>query len=123
MGILLLKVQAAKEDGLGTLFKKAATPCTLWIYPIYIVIVFGGSLLMMPEALSGVLSLLIDDHDSIFVNSGKKSRQMVWWNYRGCIRRISRGSGDCFMDDAVVVALFRHGITEENKRNAYIGWT
>ncbi|MCQ6276943.1 histidine phosphatase family protein [Bacillus sp. V3B] len=27
------------------------------------------------------------------------------------------------MDDAVVVALFRHGITEENKRKAYIGWT
>jgi alpha-ribazole phosphatase len=27
------------------------------------------------------------------------------------------------MDDAVVVALFRHGMTEENKRKAYIGWT
>jgi alpha-ribazole phosphatase len=27
------------------------------------------------------------------------------------------------MDDAVVVALFRHGLTEENKRQAYIGWT
>nr|WP_295972844.1 histidine phosphatase family protein [uncultured Bacillus sp.] len=27
------------------------------------------------------------------------------------------------MDDAVVVALFRHGVTEENKRHAYIGWT
>lgn len=27
------------------------------------------------------------------------------------------------MDDAVVVALFRHGLTEENKRKAYIGWT
>ena len=27
------------------------------------------------------------------------------------------------MDDAVVVALFRHGLTEENKRHAYIGWT
>ena len=26
------------------------------------------------------------------------------------------------MDDAMVVALFRHGITEENKRKAYIGW-
>jgi alpha-ribazole phosphatase len=26
------------------------------------------------------------------------------------------------MDDAVVVALFRHGITEENKRKAYLGW-
>ncbi|WP_071396453.1 histidine phosphatase family protein [Bacillus tuaregi] len=27
------------------------------------------------------------------------------------------------MDDAVVVALFRHGLTEENRRKAYIGWT
>ena len=27
------------------------------------------------------------------------------------------------MDDAVVVALFRHGVTEENKRRAYMGWT
>jgi len=27
------------------------------------------------------------------------------------------------MDDIVVVALFRHGLTEENKRKAYIGWT
>src|SRR4051794_4873791 len=38
----------------------------------------------------------------------------------GCVRR---RSGGCFMDDAVVVALFRHGLTEENKRKAYIGWT
>lgn len=27
------------------------------------------------------------------------------------------------MDDCLVIALFRHGITEENKRHAYIGWT
>jgi alpha-ribazole phosphatase len=26
------------------------------------------------------------------------------------------------MDDTVVVALFRHGLTEENKRQAYLGW-
>lgn len=26
------------------------------------------------------------------------------------------------MDDRVVVALFRHGVTEENKRQAYLGW-
>jgi alpha-ribazole phosphatase len=26
------------------------------------------------------------------------------------------------MDDIVVVALFRHGLTEENKRKAYLGW-
>ncbi|GLB60953.1 histidine phosphatase family protein [Cytobacillus sp. NCCP-133] len=27
------------------------------------------------------------------------------------------------MDDRVVIALFRHGITEANKRHAYLGWT
>lgn len=27
------------------------------------------------------------------------------------------------MADTVVVALFRHGLTEENKKQAYIGWT
>lgn len=26
------------------------------------------------------------------------------------------------MDDRVVIALFRHGLTEENKRKAYLGW-
>ena len=26
------------------------------------------------------------------------------------------------MDDTVVIALFRHGLTEENKRRAYLGW-
>jgi alpha-ribazole phosphatase len=26
------------------------------------------------------------------------------------------------MDDTVVVALFRHGVTEENKRKTYLGW-
>lgn len=27
------------------------------------------------------------------------------------------------MDDRVVIALFRHGVTEANKRHAYLGWT
>lgn len=27
------------------------------------------------------------------------------------------------MDDTVVIALFRHGLTEANKRHAYLGWT
>ncbi|WP_335439182.1 histidine phosphatase family protein [Neobacillus drentensis] len=26
------------------------------------------------------------------------------------------------MDDRVVIALFRHGVTEENRRKAYLGW-
>ncbi|MDP4551640.1 histidine phosphatase family protein [Alkalihalobacillus macyae] len=27
------------------------------------------------------------------------------------------------MDDRVVITLFRHGVTEDNRRGAYIGWT
>lgn len=27
------------------------------------------------------------------------------------------------MDDFVVITLFRHGLTEENKKHAYLGWT
>jgi adenosylcobinamide-GDP ribazoletransferase len=59
MGILLIKVRAAKENGLGTLFKQAATRHTLWIYPVYLVIVVGGILLMYPMAISGVFSLMV----------------------------------------------------------------
>ena len=59
MGVLLIKVRAAKEDGLGTLFKKAATKYTLWIYPIYMVLVFGGILILWPEAVNGFLVLLM----------------------------------------------------------------
>jgi adenosylcobinamide-GDP ribazoletransferase len=58
MGILLIKVRAAKEEGLGTLFKRAATQHTLWIYPVYMVLVLGGILLLYPVATSGVLLLM-----------------------------------------------------------------
>ncbi|MFL6555297.1 MAG: adenosylcobinamide-GDP ribazoletransferase, partial [Bacillus sp. (in: firmicutes)] len=37
MGILLLTVKAAKNEGLGTLFQRAANPQSLWLYPIYLV--------------------------------------------------------------------------------------
>ena len=58
MGILLIKVRQAKEEGLGTLFKQAATRHTLWIYPVYMVLVLGGILIVYPEVMSGVLSLM-----------------------------------------------------------------
>lgn len=38
MGILLLTVKSAKQEGLGTLFQNAAPKGTLWIYPIYLVV-------------------------------------------------------------------------------------
>lgn len=38
MGVLLLSVRAAKNEGLGTLFQSSAQPKALWLYPIYLVI-------------------------------------------------------------------------------------
>ena len=75
MGILLIKVRAAKEDGLGTLFKKASTPYTLWVYPVYMVIVFSGSLLLLAEALSGALALLLMTMVVLFI----VARKVVKW--------------------------------------------
>ena len=37
MGVLLLTVRAAKNEGLGALFQKAAKPQSLWPYPFYLV--------------------------------------------------------------------------------------
>ena len=68
-------LRAAKEDGLGTLFKKASTPYTLWIYPVYMVIVFSGSLLLLPEALSGALALLLMTMVVLFI----VARKVVNW--------------------------------------------
>jgi adenosylcobinamide-GDP ribazoletransferase len=38
MGVLLLTVKSAKNEGLGTLFQSAAQPRALWPYPIYLVV-------------------------------------------------------------------------------------
>jgi adenosylcobinamide-GDP ribazoletransferase len=37
MGVLLLTVRSAKDEGLGSLFQSAASPRALWIYPVYVV--------------------------------------------------------------------------------------
>ncbi|PEQ94109.1 adenosylcobinamide-GDP ribazoletransferase [Bacillus sp. AFS006103] len=37
MGVMLLTVKAAKNEGLGSLFQNAANPQSLWPYPIYLV--------------------------------------------------------------------------------------
>ena len=52
--------------GLEHCLKKHATRIHLWIYPVYMVLVFSGILLLHPEAMSGALSLLVDG-DPIFV--------------------------------------------------------
>jgi adenosylcobinamide-GDP ribazoletransferase len=40
MGVVLLTVQPAKNEGLGHLFQKAATVKALWIYPLYMIVFF-----------------------------------------------------------------------------------
>lgn len=37
MGVLLLTVKTAKNEGLGALFQNAAKPQSLWLYPIYLI--------------------------------------------------------------------------------------
>ncbi|WP_379606687.1 adenosylcobinamide-GDP ribazoletransferase [Oceanobacillus bengalensis] len=41
MGMVLLRVPAAKPDGLAFFFKKAGNPSTLNIYPIYLIALLG----------------------------------------------------------------------------------
>lgn len=59
MGILLLKVKAAKEEGLGFLFQQSASSKTLYIYPIYLLIIAGAAGLIMEPALFGVLIMIV----------------------------------------------------------------
>jgi len=59
MGILLVHVKQAKEDGLGSMFQNAASKTTLWIYPLYVLIVLGLFLFLLPDSLFGILTLLI----------------------------------------------------------------
>lgn len=58
MGIMLLTVKTAKNEGLGRLFQAAATPKVLWIYPVYIIIFLYTAFLLGIEFISiGLLFL------------------------------------------------------------------
>lgn len=59
MGVVLINVKSAKADGLGTLFKQAASKGTLWIYPIYLLLILVLILFQWPQAVLGVLLLII----------------------------------------------------------------
>ena len=71
MGVLLMSVKGAKEDGLGTLFKQAASSRTLWIYPIYLLPMLLLILLLWPKAMLGVLLVVIVALLFILVTSRK----------------------------------------------------
>jgi adenosylcobinamide-GDP ribazoletransferase len=59
MGVLLLTVKSAKNEGLGTLFQSAAKPQALWPYPIYLVLfLIFVSLFIKEFILIGLLMLV-----------------------------------------------------------------
>lgn len=58
-GVLIIKVRAAKEDGLGTMFKKAAGRYTLWFYPLYIAVVLAALWLWQPDSIAAAAVLVL----------------------------------------------------------------
>lgn len=58
-GILLVKVRGAKEDGLGTMFKRAANRYTLWFYLLYLALIYTVMGLISPDAIVGALVLFM----------------------------------------------------------------
>lgn len=71
-GVLMIKVRAAKEEGLGTMFKQAAGRWTLWFYPLYIAIVLALYWLAQPDALAGAAILVLMTGCVLFI-AAKKS--------------------------------------------------
>ncbi|MBT2689177.1 adenosylcobinamide-GDP ribazoletransferase [Bacillus sp. ISL-47] len=59
MGILLLKVKAAKEEGLGYLFQQSASSKTLHIYSIYLLLMAGTAGFLVEPALFGLLLMIL----------------------------------------------------------------
>lgn len=59
MGVLMLKVQAAKKDGLGTMFKNASNKKTLLHYPIYLLIFAAVIGFFFSEALISFLLMVL----------------------------------------------------------------
>lgn len=55
MGVLLLKVKAAKKEGLGILFKNASNDRTLFIYPIYVILLLAAAGLLFNHVLYGMI--------------------------------------------------------------------
>ncbi|MDQ0273236.1 adenosylcobinamide-GDP ribazoletransferase [Cytobacillus purgationiresistens] len=59
MGILLINVDAAKQDGLGTMFKEAAMKKTLWIYPVYLILLIATASLFLQGALLAIALFIL----------------------------------------------------------------
>ncbi|WP_102272720.1 adenosylcobinamide-GDP ribazoletransferase [Cytobacillus massiliigabonensis] len=70
MGVLLLKVKAAKKEGLGTLFKNASNKRTLVIYPIYIILLAAAGI-VFNQLLFGMIVFMIVSTLFLFILSKK----------------------------------------------------
>ncbi|WP_079508840.1 adenosylcobinamide-GDP ribazoletransferase [Mesobacillus jeotgali] len=60
MGVLLVTVRPAKNEGLGALFKNASSKRTLWIYPVYLlgfagILLFNGVYISLASYLIAVI--------------------------------------------------------------------
>lgn len=75
MGILLLNVKSAKEEGLGFMFQQAASQRTLWNYPIYLVLMGLLILWGWSNALIGFVVFIVIALIFIIV----MSRKIVKW--------------------------------------------
>lgn len=59
MGVLLVRVRAAKKGGLGSLFQLAASNSTLFIYPVYLLLIAAAARLFGEIALFGFLAMVL----------------------------------------------------------------
>jgi adenosylcobinamide-GDP ribazoletransferase len=59
MGVLLIKVKAAKKEGLGSLFQQAASKSTLFIYPIFLLAAAAAAWLTGYPAVVGFLFMVL----------------------------------------------------------------
>ncbi|GLB60952.1 adenosylcobinamide-GDP ribazoletransferase [Cytobacillus sp. NCCP-133] len=59
MGVLLINIQAAKKEGLGSLFQQAATKTTLFIYPFFLLLIAAAALFTGAQATLGFLAMTV----------------------------------------------------------------
>jgi len=59
MGMMLTKFPLAREEGMAYFYSKATGPKTLWIYPVYFLLLLVGSAFFGLESLILLLSMLL----------------------------------------------------------------
>lgn len=59
MGTLLLRAPLAKQEGLGYLFQQSKQKATLWLYPVYLIVVLLSTLLVETESFIPILNLFV----------------------------------------------------------------